>query len=52
MVDGTLRGQSRTIPLVSSSSYDVFTHRSMRGREVQNQNLQKCMKVGCKMSKS
>ena len=26
-------------------SYGVFTHTSMGGREVQNQNLQKCMKV-------
>ena len=26
-------------------SYGAFTHTSMGGREVQNQNLQKCMKV-------
>ena len=28
--------------------YGAFTHVSVGGREVQNQNLQKCMKVGLK----
>ena len=26
-------------------SYGVFTHRSMGGMEIQNQNLEKCVKV-------
>ena len=29
----------------STACYGAFTHTSMGGREVQNQNLQKCMKV-------
>ena len=37
--------QRRLRSMQPHSSYGVFTHTSMGGRAVQNQNLQKCVKV-------
>eukprot|EP01048_Picozoa_sp_COSAG05_P010745 COSAG05_NODE_965_length_6403_cov_50.682741_6_plen_153_part_00 len=50
VTSGEAKGGCWTAPSTCPSprlacSYGAFTHTSMGGREVQNQNLQKCMKV-------